>query len=374
MIKPFIIFLIILLNSCSHKERNFFESPEQLNDGIQTATLKDVGIDGSIIKSMHDSITAGAYPNIHSVLILRNNKLVYENYWPGHDENRGTDFIGNIKHGRDSLHDIRSITKSIVSAAVMIAIDLGKLKDVKQRIFDFFPEFAKYDTGIKRTITVEHLLNMSAGLFWRDDDKFWYADSLKVKNTSYAIDFILRQPLVDTPGLTFNYSAGCTQLLAAIVEKATGLNIEMFTARYLFEPMGITNYEWTKEKNGLICGWGGLRMRSRDLIKFGMLYHNQGNWNGKQLISENLVNESLRRHIYTEKPYGYGYQFWKLVDTINGRIVTTVEATGNGGQKIEINKQENLILVITAGNYDTKNLRKTSFDLYLDFVHPSVIK
>jgi len=87
-----------------------------------------------------------------------------------------------------------------------------------------------------------------------------------------------------------------------------------------------------------------------------------------------LVNESLRRHIYTEKPYGYGYQFWKFVDTINSSIVTTVEATGNGGQKIEINKQEDLILVITAGNYDKKNLGKTSFDIYLDFVYPSILK
>ncbi len=372
--KPLIIILLILLNSCSHKGHHFFESPEQLNDGIQTANLKEVGIDESIIKSMHDSITAGVYPNIHSVLILRNNKLVYENYWSGHDENRTTDFIGTVKQGRDSLHDIRSITKSIVSAAVMVAIDQGKLKDVKQRLFDFFPEFAKYDTGMKRKITVEHLLNMSAGLFWREDDKFWYADSLKVKNTSYAIDFILRQPLVDTPGTTFNYSAGCTQLLVAIVEKVTGLNIEEFTTRYLFEPMGITNYQWTKEKNGLTCGWGGLRMRSRDLMKFGMLYYNKGNWNGKQLISENLVNESLKKHIYTEEPYGYGYQFWTLVDTIQNRIIKTVEATGNGGQKIEINKQEDLILVITAGNYFKKNLEKTSYDVYLDFVYPSILK
>ncbi|MFZ1453484.1 MAG: serine hydrolase, partial [Ferruginibacter sp.] len=300
--------------------------------------------------------------------------LVYENYWPGHDENRATDFIGTVQQGRDSLHDIRSINKSIVSAAVMIAIDQGKLKDVKQRVFDFFPEYAKYDTGMKSKITVEQLLTMSAGLYWSDDDQIWYADSLKEKNIAHAINFILRQPLVDTPGKTFKYSAGCTQLLAQIVEKVTGLDIEKFTATHLFKPMGITNYQWTKEKNGLICAWGGLRMRSRDLLKFGMLYHNKGNWNGKQIISENLVNESLKKHIYTEEPYGYGYQFWTLVDTVENRIIKTVEATGNGGQKIEINREEDLILVITAGNYDKKNLKKTSYDVYLDFVHPAVIK
>jgi len=374
MKKYITVFLLAIFNSCEQRENAFSNTPDQLNDGIQTTSLKESGVDENLIKAMEDSISANVYPNIHSVLILHDNKLVYENYWSGKDENRETDFIGPTNHHRDSLHDIRSITKSVVSAGVMIALEMGKIKTLDQRLFDFFPEYANYDTGMKRAITVKHLLSMSAGLKWRDDDEFWYTDSLKVKNISHAIDFILRQPLVDTPGSTFNYSAGCTQLLAAIVEKATGLDIEKFTATYLFEPMGITNYEWTKEKNGLISAWGGLRMRSRDLMKFGILYLNQGKWNGKQLISENLVNESLSTHIYTEKPYGYGYQFWTLVDTVNARPVTTVEATGNGGQKIEINKQENLILVITAGNYDLKNLKKTSFDLYLDFVYPSVIK
>ncbi len=351
-----------------------YKKPDQLKDGIQTGTLKEVGLNEKILKAMHDSITAGAYPNIHSVLIFHNKKLVYENYWSGHDENRGTDFIGMINHGRDSLHDVRSITKSIVSAAMMIAIDQGEIKNVHQRLFDFFPEYAKYDTGMKRNITVKHLLTMSAGLKWRDDDQVWFADSLKVKDVHYAVDFILRQPITDTPGTKFNYSAGCTQLVALIIEKATGLDIEKFTDKYLFEPMGITKYEWTKEKNGLVNAWGALRMRSRDLMKFGLLYMNQGKWNGKQLISSGLVNESVQTHIYTEAPYGYGYQFWTLVDTVNNQLIKTIEATGNGGQKIEINRAENLILVITAGNYDTHNLKKFSYDVYLDFVYPAIIK
>lgn len=370
------IFIAILFCFCTCRQKDASRQwkPEMINDGIETASLKEEGIDETIIKAMTDSIANGNYPNIHSVLILHNNKLVYEQYWPGHDENRGTGFTGMIDHGRDSLHDIRSITKSVVSAAMMIAIDQGKIKGEDQRMFDFFPEYIKYDTGMKRDITIKHLLTMSAGLNWRDDDQFWFADSLKVKNVSYAVDFILRQPLTEPPGTRFNYSAGCTQLLALIIEKQTGLNIEEFTSKYLFEPMGITNYEWTKEKNGLINAWGALRMRSRDLIKFGALYLTEGKWNGQQVIPAALVNESVRTHIFTEEPYGYGFQFWTGVDTVDGKVIRTVEATGNGGQKIEINREKNLVLVITAGNYDNFNLRKTSYDIYLDFVYPAIIK
>jgi CubicO group peptidase (beta-lactamase class C family) len=368
--KQYIIFILIISYSCRHNETAFFESPEQLNDGIQTTTLKDVRINERYIKLLQDSINSGIYPNIHSVLLLRNNKLVYEQYWNGHDENRRTNFVGQTVHHRDSLHDIRSITKSITSAAVMLALNQGKIKNLDQRLFDFFPAFSKYAEGKKKDITIRHLLTMTSGLNWQES----YNDSLKIHDVSYAMDYILRQPLVNVPGSKFSYNSASSQLLAQIVEKATGMDIEKFTVRHLFEPLGITNFDWTIEKNDLICAWAGLRLRSRDMLKFGMLYLNNGKWNDKQIISSNLVEESMRTHIYSEEPYGYGYQFWTLVDSVQNQPVKTIEASGNGGQKIEINKEGNFILVITAGNYDTKYLAKTSYDLYLDFVCPSIIR
>jgi CubicO group peptidase (beta-lactamase class C family) len=115
-----------------------------------------------------------------------------------------------------------------------------------------------------------------------------------------------------------------------------------------------------------------LRMRSRDLMKFGMLYLNGGKWNDKQIISTSLVEESMLTNIFSEEPYGYGYQFWTLVDSVRDQPVKTIEASGNGGQKIEINRSKYLILVITAGNYDTHTLRKSPYDIYIDFVYPAV--
>ncbi len=340
-----------------------------MDDGIQTSTLTDVGIDEKLIKVMEDSIEKGKYPNIHSVLIFRNNKLVYEKYWAGLDQNRRTNSKGLTPHHRDSLHDIRSISKSITSAAIMIAFQQGKIASLNQKIFDFFPEFLKYAEGEKKEITIKHLLTMTSGLHWLES----YNDSLKIKDVSYALDFILGQPLVDTPGLHFNYNSASTQLLAQILEESTGQDIEQFTHQYLFEPLGIIDFDWTNEKNGIICAWAGLRMRSRDLMKFGIFYLDKGKWNNNNILSSNLIDESIRTHIFSEEPYGYGYQFWTLADSINGHLVKTIEASGNGGQKIEINQSKKLILVITAGNYDVYDLKNTPYDIYLDFVYPAIM-
>lgn len=370
--KPFIPFLFLIFYSCAQPENSANNKPDQLDDGIQTSTLTDAGMNEMLIHAMQDSITAGRYSNIHSVLILRNNKLVYEKYWPGQDENRGTSFAGLMVHNRDSLHDIRSITKSITSAAVMMALEQGRIKNLDQRLFDFFPEFSKYAEGGKKDITIRHLLTMTSGLNWLEEQS--YNDSLKKHDVSYALDFILRQPLVEEPGSKFTYNSGSTQLLAQVVEKASGLDIEAFTLKHLFEPLGIKYFEWTKEKNELISAWAGLRMRSRDLLKFGMLYLNGGKWHDKQILSNRLVEESMLTHIFSEEPYGYGYQFWTLVDSVQDQTVKTIEASGNGGQKIEINRSKNLVLVITAGNYDIYNFRKSPYDVYLDFVYPAVIE
>lgn len=366
--RPVFLSICVFFISCVNHEKSTIGKPDQLEDGIQTAKLVELALDNNQISAMQDSIANGNYPNIHSVLIFYHNALVYENYWPGYDENRTTNSHGDMAHHRDSLHDIRSITKSIVSAAAMIALDQGILQSLDQPIFDFFPSFTKYAHGRKKDISIRHLLTMTSGLSWRESNN----DSLKKHDVSYAIDFILRQALDSEPGSKFSYHSGSTQLIAQIIEKASGMDIENFVVKHLFNPLGITHFEWTKEKNGLISAWAGLRLRSRDMLKFGMLYLNEGKWNGKQIISSHLVEESIQSHISIEETYGYGYQFWILNDSIPNEWINTVEASGNGGQKIEINRSQGLIVVITAGNYGLNNLTNTSYDLYLDFICPAI--
>jgi len=355
------------------------KKPVRLNDGIQTATLKEVNLDEKQIKAMTDSIIIGNYPNIHSVLILRNNKPVYEQYFPGIDETRGIGFVGFKDHHKDSLHDVRSITKSVVGTAILIAHAQGKIKTLNQRVFDFFPEYAKHDAGMKKQITVQHLLNMNAGLEW--DEEISYLDPLNseisMNNSPDAIEFVLSQKVVDTPGTKYNYSGGCTQVLAEIVAKATGIPVDKFIEQYLFKPLVIEKYAWVKTRSGNPSGASGLRMRSRDMAKFGLLFLNNGTWNGQQIIPADLVSQTLESQVST--PYadlliaphvGYSNQFWIPTEISKGKPIKFVRCQGNGGQLITIDRSTGIVAVVTSGNYN-KSLRKSAFDIYIDFIYPA---
>ncbi|HUS03362.1 MAG TPA: serine hydrolase [Chitinophagaceae bacterium] len=373
------IVISISFNLCSAQYATpaSYKKPQQLNDGLTTASLKDAGLNEMILRAMTDSIINRNYTNIHSVLIFRNNKLVYENYFPGNDEVRTRGKVGFVDHHRDSLHDVRSITKSVTGAAVMIALHQGKIKSLNQRVFDLFPEHKKYATGMKQDITIRHLLNMSSGLYWIEAGSFM--DSMKLAAAPAAVEFVLKQRLVDTPGTKFNYSDGSTQVLADIVEKVTGMDIIAFTKQYLFQPLGITNYEWTKQKSGMISAWAGLRMRSRDLLKFGILHLNEGKWNGKQIIPSYLVKQTLKSQVSTLSgdpllQLGYSNQFWIYSEYIQGHPAMYAQAQGNGGQIIVIDRKSNIVVVLTAGNYDVTELRKSSWNIYYDFVFPAVIR
>ena len=217
---------------------------------------------------------------------------------------------------------------------------------------------------------------MSSGLHWKENI---YNDSLKKGSEYDVVDFILRQELMHTPGTIFEYNSSSTQLLAFILERVTGTNLISFADKHLFQPLGISNYNWTIEKNGVTCAWAGLRMRSRDLLKFGMLYLNDGKWNGKQLIPAKLVAASMKKQIDfpfndPEVIIGYGYQFWTFSETIVGKQAAYAQAQGNGGQIIVIDKQTNLVAVLTSGNYYQDQLRKSSWNIFVDFIFPAINK
>jgi CubicO group peptidase (beta-lactamase class C family)/pimeloyl-ACP methyl ester carboxylesterase len=357
-----------------------YQKPEQLNDGIKTAHIKDVGMNETVIMSLTDSIRYGNYPNIHSILIFKDNKLVYENYFPGNDVIRGKGFQGFMDHHRDSLHDLRSVSKSIVATAAMLALAQGRIISPDQRIMDYFPEYKQFDTGLKRDITIRHLLNMSSGLEW--DEDISYADpansEIRMDTARHPMEFFLSRNMVDTPGSKFNYSGGCTQALALIIEKATGMPVDQFTNKFLFEPLGISQTTWMKRWGGIPIAASGLRMRSRDLGKIGLLYLNQGRWKDKQILPTGYLASIFTGQISTgiqtsKRPHiGYHYQFWIPTLVVDGEKITTLEASGNGGQKIIVDRKSNIVVVITAGNYNQRNLKKNSNDILPDFVYRAI--
>jgi len=372
--KSLLFYLLILFffSSCDQQEKK----QSAVNDeGIAVASMADVGIDSSIVNKIDTAITNGTYPNIHSLLITRNNKLVYEKYWPGKDERWGDNF-DLINHGKDSLHDIRSISKSVVSACVGIAIKQGKIKSVDQKVLDFFPEYTKLDTGIKSLLTIKHLLTMTPGFVWNEGIPYSNLENSerRMDRSANQIEFVLSQPMEFAPGQVWNYNGGCTQLLAAIIEKTTGKKVEQFAKEYLFQPLNITNFKWEKnDGTDMVAAASGLRMRSRDLLKFGLMYDRKGVWQGKEIIDPKWVEESFKPNL--QQPWGgsYGYQFWLWQDTIKNKIVPFVYCDGKGDQKIIFDKTNDLLIVATAGNYNTLDDKNSVYALLKEYVYPALI-
>jgi CubicO group peptidase (beta-lactamase class C family) len=337
------------------------------------------GIDSTTIHSLDSAIQKGIYPNIHSLLIARNNKLAYEKYWNGKDEDWGND-VGITIHGKDSLHDIRSISKSIVSACIGIALKQGKIKSVEQKVFSFFPEYTKLDTGLKSGLSVKHLLTMSSGIAWNEEVPYDNPENSEIKMTGSPdpIAYVLSQPMDFPPGKVWEYNGGTTQLLAAIIEKTTGKPVDQFAKEYLFGPLGITKFEWVKYPGtNLPAAASGLRLRSRDLLKFGLLYYNKGNWEGKQIIPANWIDESFQSHINRPGPNktaAYGYQFWMVTDTLLSKPTHLVACVGNGDQRIYFDKRNDLVIVITAGNYNKWDIKKNSSAILKDYIYPALVK
>lgn len=343
-----------MTTGCRQSNSKKLNSPKNIRDGISVSTMQKADMQDVVISEIIDSINTGFYPNRHSLLIYKNDNLVSENYFPGQDYNWGRD-IGIIKHSDTVLHDMRSISKSVVSACIGIAIARGQIKSVDQPIFDFFKDYEQYNNDGREKLTIKHLLTMTAGLEWNEEVPYDHPlnSEIQMDESGDGVGFVLSRKLTAIPGTEWKYNGGTTEVLAAIINRATGRNLHEFAKKYLFEPMGIVRSEWTNSTGtNNPAAASGLRLRSRDMLKFGILYHNEGMWDGKQIVPIEWVNESLKSSIDRSDGGGYGYQFWILDYEIKGKTLTIPAAVGNGDQKIYFDKTNNLLVVTTAGNYN----------------------
>jgi len=363
-----IVTLLVFSNSYGQTISVALKRPDSLNDGIQTSTLAAVGMNATVINKIIQGIDSGFYPNRHSLLIYKNDKLVLEKYFTGKDQKAWAGDIGIIQHNGNTLHDLRSVSKSVVSACVGIAIAQRKIKGVNQKVFDFFKEYKSYDTGNKKNLTIENLLTMSSGLQWNEDVPYDNPENSEIQMTASKdpIAFILSRPLTSMPGAEWKYNGGTTQLLAEIVKRATGQSVADFANENIFRKLGITEYEWVVfpgTTNPIAAS--GLRLRSRDILKFGILYQRKGKWKDDQILPAYWVEQSLQSKVARPQTHysagGYGYQFWIFKDTIQGKEMEWPAAVGNGDQRIFFDKKRKLIVVMTAGNYNRWDIKNNSF-------------
>jgi CubicO group peptidase (beta-lactamase class C family) len=321
------------------------------------------------------------YPdwNLHAVLIERDGRLVYEEYFAGDDQKWGQP-LGRVVFTRDTKHDLRSITKSVTSALAGIALASGKIRSLGQSLLDFFPEHAGQGNPEAARITLRHALTMSAGLDWNEDIPYTDPrnDEIVMTRSSDPVGYVLSRRRIAEPGTVWKYNGGLPQVLATIVQRRTGEPLRDYARKVLFEPLGISDFEWVGDLAGMPSAASGLRLRPRDLAKFGSLYLHDGQWSGRQIIPAEWVRESTRRHVPLTSPvsaygtHGYGYQWWHNCYRTAAGTLETPAAVGNGQQRIFVVPELRLVVTILAGRYNDPTAGRLPERLLLEQIIPAV--
>jgi CubicO group peptidase (beta-lactamase class C family) len=313
------------------------------------STPEDAGFTPDFTARIDRAIDEGSLPNLHGLVVARNGQLVLERYGEGEDELLGRP-LGFRRFSNTSLHDLRSISKSIVALLYGIALSEAKVPPLDAPLVDQFPYPDLARDPLRRRLTVEHALTMQLGLEW--DETLPYTDQ---RNGEIAMEmapdryrYVLERPIIEEPGLHWSYCGGATALIAHLIEQETGVPLLDYSTERLFRPLGIEEVEWTPGSNGEASAAAGLRMRPRDLAKVGQLILNRGWWADRQVVAEEWLEQCFTPRVKTRWELLFGYH-WYL-----GRSDRTewIAANGNGGQHLFIAPSLNLVFAITAGNYN----------------------
>lgn len=361
--------VIVILAGCkNYRDVPYtYQGPKDLNDGITVGSLAEINIDPALVVQAVKKIKAGVHGQIHSFLVYKSGKLIVEEYFPGNVYK----WEAKAHHGEwvswsnRRLHSVMSVTKSITSASIGVALDKGFIRSVDQSIFDYLPDHQHLKTEEKSKITIEHLLTMTPGLEWQE----WGAPYSSAENPMVGIwysdkdpvSYILEGTLEHQPGTNFSYYGGNHILLGEILKNATNMTICDLSKEHLFKPMGIDSVHWAvKFDNGVIETAGGLKMKPRDMLKFGIMFLNDGAWNKKRVLSKNWVDRSSKAYhdnTFIKVPgedsgrVGYAYSWWTKTVMIDNEEVILYWASGWGGQKIVVIPSIETVVVFTGGNY-----------------------
>ena len=337
--------------------------PPVRGDGWLAATADDYArIDRAALCRMADRLAASS--EVHSVVVARSGRLAFERYFSGPDEvfsRRVRDVIFDA----DTLHDMKSVSKSVVSLLVGIALEQGLIRSVDQPILDFFPELSDMRSTERDRLLLSHALTMSMGLRWIEaaPDTEGDNDEDRMRRAADPCRYVLGLPATAPPGQEFFYNTGTLALVSAIMRKATGRPLDEFARTTLFEPLGIERWEWKRYRGDSDAG-GGLRLRPRDMAKIGQLVLGGGSWNGRQVVPRAWLDASMVPRFKASNTYDYGYLWWLGHASYNGREDRWDAALGRGGQSIRIVPGLDLVIAVTAGYYQDYSER--AFQLQRD--------
>ncbi|MEM1095664.1 MAG: serine hydrolase [Bacteroidota bacterium] len=331
------LLLLALILSTAGCASTAMPEPFGTDTPLPATTLTAARLDTAVIGSMARQIDAQAL-DLHSLLILRGGKLAFEAYYNGYT--------------RHTPHDIRSATKSITSLLTGIAIDQGALGSVDEPLMEHLG--AGYpDITDKDDLTLRHLLTMSSGLDCHDRDRTTRGQEDRMYRSKDWVRYFLSLNRTYAPADTTLYCTGGVVALGAAIAAATDQDVAAFADAVLFAPLGIENYQWERFDDGRQVDTGGhLWITPQGLAKIGQLVLQEGTWEDRQLISPAWIAESTKQHT-TSDGQRYGYLWWRYHIPYGNTTVEVVNATGNGGQNIFIVPAYDLVVVTTAGYYNS---------------------
>ena len=376
--------ILLLLPGYSGVAPGSVTNPPVERDGDwPTATLEDSGFDVDKMRQLTQRLESGEHANAHMVLVEYDGQLVYEKYLSGDDQTWGIS-VGHRQFDDSSLHDLRSVSKSITS--LLLGIALGDyFEDALARpVIEYFPEFAAQVTPGVEQVTLHQVLTMSAGFEWNEMDLPYSShknDARRMYYTPDPVQFVLTKPLISKPGDSWYYNGGLTMVIAAVVEKVSGKPFLEFAREALFNPLEILSKDIEWRGIGIWRGRlqtpsaaSGLRMRARDLAKIGSLVLHEGRWQGNQIVSREWIQASSLRHMEQthsvwsrDGVYGYGYQWWHGRFMLPGSGFTAISGVGYGGQRLFVIPERKLVVTIFAGNYGA-SLRRMSEQVLVEVV------
>lgn len=355
-----VIFLSLIFTAASEAENYYYSTPININDDWQTKNLKDMTADLARIELFFNQLQSGKH-KLDSVLLIKDGAIVLEEYFNKYDRNKS--------------HDLRSVTKSIRSILLGIAIDKGMIGSVDDPIVKYLkkPIAKKNLDERKQHITIKHLITMSTGWACNDWDKKSKGQEDRVYKKKDWLQYTLDLPMINDPGTVAHYCSMGSIMLAEIISQASQQSIMDFADQHLFIPLGIDSANWGHtSKKTIIDSGKRLYMKPRDLAKIGQLVLNKGQFNGHQIVSEQWIHEMTMPHTKITN-LDYGFYWWSIPFLVQQKWQKAQVATGNGGQYIMIFPDYNMVAIFTGSAYNSQE-DKLPFAIVKDVFLPTFNK
>jgi len=321
--------------------------PSDLHDGIAVGDIARSPLGAATANEMMRAILDGTYKGVDSVLLYQDGKLVLEEYFYGYNAQRS--------------HQLRSATKSVVSTLAGIAIDRGALSGVQERVLPAmsYSSYANPDPR-KATITADDFLSMSSGLDCDDHSSTSPGRERVLDDSPDWVKATLDLPMINNPGTKGLYCSGGVSVVGRMIENAVHKSLPEFAQKYLFGPLGIarTDWTWNYDLTNANKEYSQIHLRSRDMLKLGILFEDGGRWHGRQVVSKSWVSTSTAEHSRVDN-VSYGYFWWRHMFNVElpagAQQIVVIAAQGNGGQKIYIAPEYHLVAVFTGGSYNAES-------------------